>query len=117
MPCQLYWDQAHRGLFAHGVDAWWCDCTEPFEADWSGAQKPEPEERMRINTEAAATYLDRTQINTYSLPHSQGIYEGQRAASTDKRVLNLTRSSYAGQHRYGTVCWNGDICATWDTLR
>ena len=115
--CQLYWDQAHRGLFVHGVDAWWCDCTEPFEADWSGAQKPEPEERMRINTEAAATYLDRTQINTYSLPHSQGIYEGQRAASTDKRVLNLTRSSYAGQHRYGTVCWNGDICATWDTLR
>ena len=113
---QLYWQQAHRGLFAHGVDAWWCDCTEPFEADWSGAQKPEPEERMRINTEAAATYLDRTQINTYSLPHSQGIYEGQRAVTSAKRVLNLTRSSYAGQHRYGTVCWNGDICATWDTL-
>ena len=113
---QLYWQQAHRGLFAYGVDAWWCDCTEPFEADWSGAQKPEPEERMRINTEAAATYLDRTQINTYSLPHSQGIYEGQRAVTSAKRVLNLTRSSYAGQHRYGTVCWNGDICATWDTL-
>jgi alpha-D-xyloside xylohydrolase len=115
--CKIYWDQANRGLFAHGVDAWWCDCTEPFEADWSGAEKPEPEERLRINTEAAATYLDRTQINTYSLPHSQGIYDGQRAENSNKRVLNLTRSSYAGQHRYGTVCWNGDICATWDTLR
>ncbi|MGO4213005.1 TIM-barrel domain-containing protein, partial [Terriglobus sp. YAF25] len=24
-----YWRQAKRGLFDHGVDAWWCDCTEP----------------------------------------------------------------------------------------
>ncbi len=46
-----YWEQANQGLFSHGVDAWWCDCTEPFEADWKGAIKPEPEERMRINTE------------------------------------------------------------------
>jgi len=114
---KIYWEQANRGLFTHGVDAWWCDCTEPFEADWSGAEKPEPDERLHINTEAAATYLDRTRINTYSLPHSQGIYEGQRAERSNKRVLNLTRSSYAGQHRYGTVCWNGDICATWETLR
>jgi alpha-D-xyloside xylohydrolase len=113
----LYWNQANRGLFRHGVDAWWCDCTEPFEADWSGAEKPDPEKRLLMNTEAAATYLDRTQINTYSLPHSQGIYVGQRSVTSAKRVLNLTRSSYAGQHRYGTVCWNGDICATWETLR
>lgn len=112
-----YWRQAQRGLFAHGVDAWWCDCTEPFEADWAGAEKPEPEERMRINTEAAKLYLDPGDLNTYSLEHSRGIYEGQRAATSEKRVLNLTRSSYAGQHRYGTVTWNGDICARWDVLR
>jgi len=49
--------------------------------------------------------------------HSQGIYEGQRSATSAKRVVNLTRSSYAGQHRYGTVTWSGDICATWETLR
>jgi alpha-D-xyloside xylohydrolase len=114
---ERYWQQAKRGLFDRGVDAWWCDCTEPFEADWGGAQKPEPEERMRINTEAAKLYLDAGEINTYSLEHSRGIYEGQRAATNAKRVLNLTRSSYAGQHRYGTVTWNGDICARWDVLR
>jgi alpha-D-xyloside xylohydrolase len=114
---KVYWEQAKRGLFAHGVDAWWCDCTEPFEADWSGAEKPEPEERMRINAGEAAKYMDRASINSYSLPHSQGIYEGQRSETSDKRVVNLTRSSYAGQHRYGTVCWNGDICGTWETLR
>jgi len=112
-----YWEQARRGLFAYGVDAWWCDCTEPFEADWIGAVKPSPAERLRINTEASKLYLDAGEINAYSLVHSQGIYEGQRAASDDKRVLNLTRSAYAGQHRYGTFTWNGDVCASWNTLR
>lgn len=112
-----YWEQARRGLFAHGVDAWWCDCTEPFEADWAGAVKPSSEDRLRINTEASKLYLDTGEINAYSLLHSQGIYEGQRGATEAKRVLNLTRSSYAGQHRYGTATWNGDVSATWETLR
>jgi alpha-D-xyloside xylohydrolase len=113
----IYWEQARRGLFAHGVDAWWCDCTEPFEADWSGAVKPEPHVRLEINVGQSKRYLDAGEINSYSLLHSQGIYEGQRATHVNKRVINLTRSSYAGQHRYGTITWNGDICATWETLR
>lgn len=112
-----YWEQAERDLFAHGVDAWWCDCTEPFEADWTGAVKPEPHRRFAINTEESKLYLDPGDINAYSLLHSQGIYEGQRRATNAKRVISLTRSSYAGQHRYGTITWNGDICATWEALR
>jgi alpha-D-xyloside xylohydrolase len=112
-----YWNQAKEGLFEHGVDSWWCDCTEPFEADWNGAVKPEPHLRMKKNTDKSKLYIDEGQINAYSLHHSQGIYEGQREATREKRVLNLTRSSYAGQHRYGTVSWNGDISATWDVYR
>jgi alpha-D-xyloside xylohydrolase len=112
-----YWRQANRGLFSHGIDAWWSDCTEPFEADWVGAVKPEPEERMRINTEEAKRYLDPEVINAYSLVHSEGIYRGQRATSSSKRVLNLTRSAFPGQQRYGAVTWSGDVSATWDTLR
>ncbi len=113
----LYWQQTNEGLFAHGIDAWWCDCTEPFQADWMGAFEPEPEERLRINTEEAKTYLDPQFINAYSLLHSQGIYDGQRQTTPDKRVVNLTRSAYAGQQRYGTITWSGDVSATWDTLR
>ena len=112
-----YWAQAESGLFSHGVDAWWCDCTEPFESDWTGAVKPEPHTRLAINTEQSKLYLDPGAINAYSLFHSAGIYEGQRRATVLKRVVNLTRSSYAGQHRYGTITWNGDICGTWETLR
>ncbi|MDF7807734.1 glycoside hydrolase family 31 protein [Pontiellaceae bacterium B12219] len=114
---KIYWNQANEGLFSKGVDAWWCDCTEPFEADWEGTVKPEPHLRLIKNTDQAKRYLDEGQTNAYSLFHSQGIYDGQRAANDKKRVVNLTRSSYAGQHRYGTISWNGDICATWEVLK
>ena len=112
-----YWEQANAGFFTHGIDAWWCDCTEPFQADWKGAVKPNPKEQMRIDTTEAKTYLDPEYINAYSLLHSQGMYEGQRAVTQDKRVVNLTRSGYAGQQRYATITWSGDIAATWETLR
>ncbi|WP_172193619.1 TIM-barrel domain-containing protein [Saccharibacillus qingshengii] len=114
---RLYWKQSREGLFAQGVDAWWCDCTEPFEADWKGAVKPEPEERMRLNTAESKRYLDPEFINAYSLLHAKGIYEGQRGESEDKRVVNLTRSAYGGQHRYATITWSGDTSANWETLR
>lgn len=113
----IYWRQAEEGLFRHGIDAWWCDCTEPFEDDWRGAVKPEPHERYAINTACAARYLDPAVSGMYSLHHSRGIWDGQRASGSTKRVINLTRSSYAGQRRYGAIPWSGDITATWDTLR
>jgi alpha-D-xyloside xylohydrolase len=102
---------------AKGVDAWWTDCSEPFEADWNGAREPSPEERMRINTTEAERYLGPDRSNAYSLLHSRGIWEGQRATGSPKRVLNLTRSAYPGRQRYGTYSWSGDIVATWETLR
>jgi alpha-D-xyloside xylohydrolase len=114
---ELYWKQVNKGLFAHGIDAWWCDGSEPFITDWHGPMKLEPEERMRINTDEAKRYLDSEYIQAYSLLHSQGIYEGQRAVTAAKRVVNLTRSSYAGQHRYGTVIWSGDTSADGETYR
>ena len=112
-----YWQQASEGLFRHGIDAWWCDCSEPFEADWHGAIKPEPFERAAENIAEAKKYLDPGKINLYSLYHSMGIYEGQRGENSGKRVLNLTRSSYAGQHRYGTFTWSGDVSSKWEVLR
>lgn len=112
----LYWKQTQEGLFSKGIDAWWSDCTEPFESDWHGETKPKPEERRRLNVEEAQRYLDPEYVNAYSLLHTKGLYEGQRSATNDKRVCILTRSSYAGQHRYGTICWSGDISASWETL-
>ena len=113
----LYWKQANQGWFCHGIDAWWCDCTEPFDADWKGGLKPEPWKRAVINTDEAKKFLDPEHITAYSIVHSKGIYEHQRRAAENKRVVNLTRSGSPGQQRYGTITWSGDVTATWKTLR
>lgn len=112
----LYWRQANEGIFSHGIDGWWCDSTEPFETIWGGEERPPLPERMNISTDTFKKYLDDSVINVYSLLHSMGIYENQRKTTEEKRVLNLTRSGFAGQHRYGTIVWSGDVSATWETL-
>ena len=114
---RLYWEQARDGLFRRGVDAWWCDCSEPFESDWPCAVKPELFERARLFTREAGRNMGSARVNLYSLNHARGMYEGQRSETDEKRVLNLTRSSWAGQHRYAACTWSGDVSAKWETLR
>ena len=112
----LYWKQAYEGLFRYGIDGWWCDSSEPFDAVWGGQERPPLPERMKKSVGEFKKYLDDGVLNVYSLMHSKGMYENQRKVS-DKRVINLTRSGYPGQHRYGTVVWSGDLSSNWETLR
>jgi alpha-D-xyloside xylohydrolase len=56
-------------------------------------------------------------LNAYSLVNSQGVYEGQRAAASDQRVFILTRSGCAGQQRYASASWSGDISTTWTAFQ
>ena len=115
---KMYWDQANQELFSGGFDSWWCDSSEPFSGpDWCGEEKKEPWERYQLVGGEHKKFLHPTQANMYSLVHAQGIYENQRITNPDKRVLNLTRSGYAGSQRYGTVLWSGDTFASWETLR
>ena len=112
----MYWKQANEGLFKYGIDGWWCDSSEPFDAVWNSPERPPLPERMKKSTDEFKKYLDDSLLNVYSLHHSMGMYENQRKCS-DKRVVNLTRSGFSGQHRYGTVVWSGDCSANWETLR
>lgn len=115
---EVYWKQLEQELFSAGVDAWWCDSTEPFSGpDWKGSYKREPWERYLLVGEEHKKYLDPGTANLYGAVHARGIYENQRKRCGNKRVLNLTRSGYAGSQAYGTVLWSGDICATWETLQ
>ncbi len=111
----LYAKQAFEGLFDHGVDGWWCDSTEPYDAVWHGKERPPLSERMELSVSEFKKYIDPELINAFSLAHSKGIYEAQRLRS-QKRVINLTRSGFPGQHRYGTIVWSGDVSASWETL-
>jgi alpha-D-xyloside xylohydrolase len=115
---KVYFKQLEEELFSSGVDAWWCDSTEPFSGpDWKGSLKKEPWERFLLVGEEHKKYLDPTKANLYAQVHAKGIYENQREVCQEKRVLNLTRSGYAGSGAYGTVLWSGDITATWETLK
>ena len=123
---KLYWKQAQEGLFQYGIDAWWCDSCEPVTPEWSRKLKPEPGEMYHEYLEAASEIMPRQKANVYGMYHARAVYEGQRgcdekgrAASggAQKRVVNLTRSGWAGSQRYGTILWSGDTSASWETLR
>ncbi|MBR5116429.1 MAG: DUF5110 domain-containing protein, partial [Lachnospiraceae bacterium] len=112
----LYWKQAQEGLFAHGVDAWWCDNSEPVCPEWMETVRPENAKNYEQYCAQVSDHLPATLMNAYGLFHARGIYEGQRSVS-EKRVVNLTRSSSPGGQRYGTILWSGDISASWETLK
>ena len=114
---KLYWEQVQRGLFCHGVDAWWCDSSEPFTPEWSRLYKPDPSEMYRDFVDVVGKYIPIEKGNAYGLYHAQALYEGQRSATEEKRVVNLTRNGYLGSQKYGTILWSGDTYASWETLR
>lgn len=115
---KLYWKQAEEELFSGGFDSWWCDSTEPFSGpDWNGAYQREPWERFQLVGNEHKKFLRADRANLYAAAHAKGIYENQRKAAPKKRVLNLTRSGYAGSQKYGTMLWSGDTCATWENFR
>lgn len=113
----LYWKQAMEGLFCHGIDAWWCDSSEPFTPEWNHIGKPEPSTMYHEFYNTSSQHIPCQYTNSYGLFHAQSIYEGQRSVTEGIRVFNLTRNGYTGQQRYGTVLWSGDISANWTTMK
>lgn len=115
-----YWKYANNEFFKNGFDAWWCDCTEPLDGDWkqmsAGYGWDSHKERWKCNVNLLNDELGAERSSMFSLYHSKGLYENQRATSSQKRVVNLTRSSYAGQQRYSTITWNGDTHASWKSF-
>jgi alpha-D-xyloside xylohydrolase len=122
---RYYWSYAMREFFSKGFDAWWCDCSEPLDGDWTWGLGQygwdSHEERWNRNRDVLSDALGAERSSLYSLYHAMGIYENQRQVTdpqlSSKRVLNLTRSSYAGQQRYATITWNGDTHASWESFR
>ena len=102
---QTYWKQMRDMLFSKGADGWWLDAPEP-EIGGMGFRN--------YKTPDGPGY---TVYNAFPLMHSMGIYQGQRAATDQKRVVILTRSAYAGQQRNSAITWSGDIQGTWEVLK
>ena len=94
-----YWNTLKVNMLDNGVDSWWMDAVEPENDALKGT-------KMHIG-EGDFYRL------TYPLMVSRAVYEGQRQATSDKRVCILTRSAFSGQQRYGIINWSGDIGGTW----
>ena len=113
----LYWKQVRDNLYDKGIDAWWCDSSEPVTPEWERKVSPEASEMYHNYVENAENCMPAEKMNAFGLYHARTIYEGQRGEGPDKRVTNLTRSGYPGSQKYGVILWSGDIAASWDTLR
>lgn len=102
---QAVWNRMRDSIFVHGVDGWWLDGTEP--------EIHEPRSVAQFNFKTALGPF-RNYRNAFPLGANQGVYTGQRATTSDKRVYILTRSAFAGQQRYAANTWSGDITASYD---
>lgn len=119
----VYWKHMNKNLFAKGVDGWWLDATEPVMKQRNvsdGIVHHENEvSDMLHNPKNQQTALGDFEIyaNAYPLQSVAGIYDGQRNANKNKRVFIMTRSAFAGQQRYASMLWSGDIRASWQVLK
>jgi len=102
----IYWNHLTR-LFDLNIDGWWMDSTEPDHMDFQESDLDLP----------TAMGPFRQVRNAFPLMAVGGVYDNQRAVSSDKRVLILTRSVFAGQQRYGSNTWSGDVQSNWESLR
>lgn len=103
----IYWNHLNNGLFKLGIDGWWMDSTEPDHLSF----KPED-----MDTPTAMGSFRKVR-NAYPLVTVGGVYDSQRALTSDKRVFILTRSGFAGQQRYGANVWSGDVFSSWENFR
>lgn len=107
---KMFWEQLDEHLFSKGFDRYWLDATEPdMHSNLSIEARIE-------NMAQTAIGPGRSYFNAYSLMNSRGVYEGQHASHPDERVFILTRSAFAGQQRFGSVTWSGDIVSRWSDL-
>lgn len=114
---KLYWQQVYKNLYSHGVDAWWCDSSEPLTPEWNHVVRCEPGRAYEEYIDTAKERFDCDKMNEYPFWHAKTLYDGMRQTTSSKRVVNLTRCAYTGQQRLSCVLWSGDISASWDTFR
>jgi alpha-D-xyloside xylohydrolase len=108
---KLFWKQINETLFPLKVDAWWMDASEPNIRDCTDL----PYRKQLCGPTALGPSTK--YFNAYALMNAEAIYNGQRSTDPDKRVLLLTRSGFAGEQRYSTATWSGDIASRWEDMK
>ena len=110
---KMFWKHMDENLYSKygkGMDAWWMDASEPNIKDCT------PLEYRKLLCGPTALGTSDEYFNSYSIPNADAIYNGQRSISNN-RVFLLTRSGFAGEQRYSTATWSGDIGTRWEDMR
>ena len=119
---KLFWKQMDDHLYSKfnkngvpGIDAWWMDASEPNVRDCT----PMWYRKALCGPTALGTSTE--YFNAYSTVNADAIYNGQRSVwkgkANEPRVFLLTRSGFAGEQRFSTATWSGDIGTRWEDMR
>ena len=111
---KMFWRQMDENLYTKykfGIDAWWMDASEPNVRDCT----PMWYRKALSGPTALGTATE--YFNAYSIVNADAIYNGQRSVNSNQRVFLLTRSGFAGEQRYSTATWSGDIATRWEDMR
>ena len=109
----IFWKHLKSGLLDKGVDSWWMDATEPSFRE--GFTQDRQEEVQKSAGQTHIGSFDRY-LSVYSLYLSRVMHDNMRFQN-NKRVSILTRSAFAGQQKYGTAVWSGDVTSSWDVFK
>ena len=110
---KMFWRQMDENLYTKykfGIDAWWMDASEPNVRDCT----PMWYRKALSGPTALGTATE--YFNAYSIVNADAIYNGQRSVNPNQRVFLLTRSGFAGEQRYSTATWSGDIATRWEDM-
>ena len=111
---KMFWRQMDENLYTKykfGIDAWWMDASEPNVRDCT------PMWYRKALSGPTAIGTSTEYFNAYSIVNADAIYNGQRSVNPNQRVFLLTRSGFAGEQRYSTATWSGDIATRWEDMR
>ena len=111
---KMFWRQMDENLYTKykfGIDAWWMDASEPNVRDCT------PMWYRKALSGPTALGTSTEYFNAYSIVNADAIYNGQRNVNPNQRVFLLTRSGFAGEQRYSTATWSGDIATRWEDMR
>ena len=144
---KIFWRQLYEKLGTIGMDAWWMDASEPnvrdctdmeyrkllcgpteygssdeffnaysivnAEAIYDGQRGYETalEEHRKVSDEEVSSMW----LQEHASWNQNGF--GNTFSPNNTRVFLLTRNGFAGEQRYSTATWSGDIGTRWEDMK
>ena len=143
---QIFWRQLYEKLGTIGMDAWWMDASEPNVRDCTdlayrkllcgptalGSSDEYFNAYSIVNAEAiydgqrgyetavetqGIKFDDSQALQAKAKWNQQGHSNEDAFSPNNKRVFLLTRNGFAGEQRFSTATWSGDIGTRWEDMK